>query len=103
EDGIRDLTVTGVQTCALPIWALRPRRPRLHVGAHGQGRRATCGLRRRCQSLCLTEDCGPPVNRVELPAYWVSSLRQRFFRSSARSEERRVGIELIMLCVQLWR
>src|SRR2546427_1198003 len=24
EDGIRDLTVTGVQTCALPIWDLRP-------------------------------------------------------------------------------
>src|SRR6266478_8358815 len=23
EDGIRDLTVTGVQTCALPIWDLR--------------------------------------------------------------------------------
>src|SRR5205085_6906023 len=23
EDGIRDLTVTGVQTCALPIWAER--------------------------------------------------------------------------------
>src|SRR5438874_9775535 len=23
EDGIRDLYVTGVQTCALPIWALR--------------------------------------------------------------------------------
>src|SRR2546430_7977048 len=22
EDGIRDLTVTGVQTCALPIWIL---------------------------------------------------------------------------------
>src|SRR2546430_10366782 len=22
EDGIRDLTVTGVQTCALPIWRL---------------------------------------------------------------------------------
>src|SRR2546430_16084592 len=22
EDGIRDLTVTGVQTCALPIWPL---------------------------------------------------------------------------------
>src|SRR5688572_31127591 len=26
EDGIRDLTVTGVQTCALPIWW------RVHVG-----------------------------------------------------------------------
>src|SRR2546427_7789080 len=24
EDGIRDLTVTGVQTCALPIWWLCP-------------------------------------------------------------------------------
>src|SRR2546427_9345981 len=23
EDGIRDLTVTGVQTCALPIWPTR--------------------------------------------------------------------------------
>src|SRR2546430_531403 len=30
EDGIRDLTVTGVQTCALPIWALvhRPEKAR---------------------------------------------------------------------------
>src|SRR2546430_5955812 len=25
EDGIRDLTVTGVQTCALPIWIVRRR------------------------------------------------------------------------------
>src|SRR5688572_4465047 len=24
EDGIRDLTVTGVQTCALPIWPAAP-------------------------------------------------------------------------------
>src|SRR5205085_11995043 len=24
KDGIRDLTVTGVQTCALPIWCNRP-------------------------------------------------------------------------------
>src|SRR2546430_6397790 len=29
EDGIRDLTVTGVQTCALPIWiATAPGKPR---------------------------------------------------------------------------
>src|SRR5207244_6594121 len=26
EDGIRDDLVTGVQTCALPIWGARPRR-----------------------------------------------------------------------------
>src|SRR2546427_7956656 len=44
EDGIRDLTVTGVQTCALPIWSdahggscatARPRRP---SGGSGWGR-----------------------------------------------------------------
>src|SRR2546427_3659368 len=32
EDGIRDLTVTGVQTCALPISAPRPRQD---PGRHG--------------------------------------------------------------------
>src|SRR2546430_3671439 len=41
EDGIRDLTVTGVQTCALPIWGDRmnpipqapPGFPGRHVGS----------------------------------------------------------------------
>src|SRR2546430_1554892 len=34
EDGIRDLTVTGVQTCALPIWNAPPvwRRLRRSIG-----------------------------------------------------------------------
>src|SRR3990167_3537813 len=32
EDGIRDLTVTGVQTCALPICRARPRSSRCHPG-----------------------------------------------------------------------
>src|SRR5438445_1734958 len=27
EDGIRDIGVTGVQTCALPIWATPRKRP----------------------------------------------------------------------------
>src|SRR2546430_13520670 len=32
EGGIRDLTVTGVQTCALPIWVLAPaRRPAARI------------------------------------------------------------------------
>src|SRR2546421_9796706 len=39
EDGIRDLIVTGVQTCALPI-SLRPQRLRLHARSdHRQGAR----------------------------------------------------------------
>src|SRR5438270_5274585 len=33
EDGIRDLTVTGVQTCALPISPLPARRPWPRGGA----------------------------------------------------------------------
>src|SRR2546425_2715143 len=31
EDGIRDKLVTGVQTCALPIWADRARQPEVHL------------------------------------------------------------------------
>src|SRR2546430_13356425 len=37
EDGIRYLTVTGVQTCALPIW-VGPHLP--HERAHADGRKA---------------------------------------------------------------
>src|SRR2546430_13224970 len=36
EDGIRDLTVTGVQTCALPISEVRPNK---HFGAVESRRR----------------------------------------------------------------
>src|SRR2546430_11298687 len=36
EDGIRDLTVTGVQTCALPICAIERRS--YPPGEHGRGR-----------------------------------------------------------------
>src|SRR2546430_9765711 len=43
EDGIRDLTVTGVQTCALPIWLRHVRvHPRgdaaLAIALHGMSR-----------------------------------------------------------------
>src|SRR2546430_10784480 len=41
EDGIRDLTVTGVQTCALPIW------PPVHLAEIGQS------LLQRRESLLL--------------------------------------------------
>src|SRR5256886_13643083 len=43
EDGIRDLTVTGVQTCALPIWG-RPGAERRSAGAElrGRGGRPEC-------------------------------------------------------------
>src|SRR2546421_1583496 len=85
EDGIRDLIVTGVQTCALPIsrsTASRPRRSR-----------SSPGIRR----FSLTAaSCPIPTPRWKcgrrLPA---SSARGRSFASArrSRSEERRVGKE----------
>src|SRR2546430_11292632 len=52
EDGIRDLTVTGVQTCALPIWLhwwgrrpLRSSAPRHRLDSPGCAR-TTAALRR---------------------------------------------------------
>src|SRR2546430_1721786 len=51
EDGIRDLTVTGVQTCALPIYhpmtgvARRVAAAEVHLGGPTGVRRPTCGER----------------------------------------------------------
>src|SRR5688572_31789237 len=74
EDGIRDLTVTGVQTCALPIWPVSlssATRAGLQPGA--------CSL----QSAALA--CLLFVLLGAAPA-WAET---RY----ARSEERRVGKE----------
>src|SRR5690606_39800676 len=76
EDGIRDFHVTGVQTCALPIY-LRPRRlGQLHLeslqAAHRSADRA-CGFR---YSAGASADRGHDLHRA-----------------LARSEERRVGKE----------
>src|SRR5256886_12323002 len=80
EDGIRDLTVTGVQTCALPIsfrsrrtGSASPRTPRLlSVHRAGSSRR----LRR-------------PGRRGPSPSCRGTDLA----RTADRSEERRVGKE----------
>src|SRR2546430_4338576 len=81
EDGIRDLTVTGVQTCALPISAsplfvsvvfdMRP--SALHLQA-GRGR----------SQRNSRDAAGRTVTCVPRAAVWLST---------ARSEERRVGKE----------
>src|SRR2546430_13054961 len=80
EDGIRDLTVTGVQTCALPISRSHrapPRHDRLLGERHGTRRRARAA-----------------------PASAVDDQRDLLRRGAAgsagteiRSEERRVGKE----------
>src|SRR2546430_13811749 len=78
EDGIRDLTVTGVQTCALPIYALgftqqKPQRrasERDEVAIEGWGKRAWPRIKKRDAS-------------GKLPSCFLMK----------RSEERRVGKE----------
>src|SRR2546430_12357836 len=82
EDGIRDLTVTGVQTCALPISVARTSlAPHYHLsGAHVIA--AQMVDRDVCE--CLDED------RTAIQAF--NSLHPRI-RSFVRSEERRVGKE----------
>src|SRR5207244_6761870 len=69
EDGIRDDLVTGVQTCALPIWRSGTRPPRLRISRSS-----------------------PPHPPGEAPGtIWRSSSSEPGL--SRRSEERRVGKE----------
>src|SRR2546430_9162265 len=76
EDGIRDLTVTGVQTCALPICASGARRLR-HARAGAPAR----DLRRRDRRLLRA--ARREARAGDLPQV----------RPARRSEERRVGKE----------
>src|SRR2546430_11512645 len=81
EDGIRDLTVTGVQTCALPISTR-------HAGPHRAVQRVTLD----CQAT-------KEVQAIQ-SEHWVGRLPVRDCSPDAkdrgrcrRSEERRVGKE----------
>src|SRR5688572_32126577 len=77
EDGIRDLTVTGVQTCALPIcfrvFRSRSWTPRTRRGSYLMARQERYYRR----------------GRICFPATGMSVLTPR----RSRSEERRVGKE----------
>src|SRR5437763_9362814 len=81
EDGIRDTSVTGVQTCALPICATgrRVRRSTRHCHRGGRSRRSP-----------------PWVERPVRPTHRGAGRRKRSRRGRSwcrRSEERRVGKE----------
>src|SRR2546430_8889074 len=80
EDGIRDLTVTGVQTCALPIWDDRFRQ----LGPRRRGLRAAREIPRVVQP-------GRRKRRVT----WAFAVPEPtgVAPDLHRSEERRVGKE----------
>src|SRR5207302_5031490 len=80
EDGIRDFHVTGVQTCALPIFAGRqasPPQARARSEASGRDARGAHAQRRRWQRQ---------------PAF-ARDRRRAGEGHGRRSEERRVGKE----------
>src|SRR5205085_8484357 len=81
EDGIRDLTVTGVQTCALPISG------RINRTA------GDVGVRRSVNAAIVSDEqnAGRPGNERERVLVDVHHLGTAAV--AARSEERRVGKE----------
>src|SRR3712207_8320077 len=70
EDGIRDIGVTGVQTCALPIFPLRTELTNRPPNAHKEFCAAMSGIWRKTAAGCHPADY-----------------------AFTRSEERRVGKE----------
>src|SRR5690606_39736772 len=84
EDGIRDFHVTGVQTCALPISARRPRV--IFSSAVSQ-----------CASS--TVNSGAEALRIEATPEAMCCCPHTISEKGMRSEERRVGKE----CRRAWR
>src|SRR5256885_5582303 len=92
EDGIRDYKVTGVQTCALPIFCrLRlPCRSRSCAGPAGPvwppRHSCTCPARRCCR--------GSPSTR---PSHWASGRRDR---KSTRLNSSHLVISYAVFCLK---
>src|SRR5205823_8208836 len=103
EDGIRDKLVTGVQTCALPIWhlvlpgaAVKHQMPASRTTFRYAARHAFDSARSR-----VIDRAGQPG----APAYFAGRLAGNLAKT--RSEERRVGKEsssrwLPLLCQESW-
>src|SRR5205823_11605213 len=93
EDGIRDKLVTGVQTCALPIWELQELRAAVP-------RNRYCSVVPVPALLILSTACFPQTTSTSFAAAWrkLSSSARRTSNpligyGAVRSEERRVGKE----------
>src|SRR2546430_12023895 len=80
EDGIRDLTVTGVQTCALPIFY------RLFYDGRASAYRGYL-------SFNGTKICSTYFSKMVCCQFDSGLSNLAIFKSNKRSEERRVGKE----------
>src|SRR5207248_7572490 len=98
EDGIRDRTVTGVQTCALPISGADVSQLFLdgarvyalagfyHADPHHQ------------EVWAISTNAGEQARLVLRPEGWIATFHFPWFYGATRSEERRVGKE----CREKW-
>src|SRR5206468_9997088 len=89
EDGIRDLIVTGVQTCALPISSRVPWRARLQDSIQPAWTWAAGGCHPNRETEAAVERAG---FRIEPEGRRAEGTHRRF-AARIRSEERRVGKE----------
>src|SRR5205085_8410493 len=89
EDGIRDLTVTGVQTCALPIYHRRRKRRHLAAAVRADLPCPSSWPRPLRRHLCRPGPLQTPAV-LRLPADLPGHPP---LARPARSEERRVGKE----------
>src|SRR5262249_57770747 len=83
EDGIRDWSVTGVQTCALPISARESAAPKARALEAGVG--PASGAER--------ERCCPRASDADPAVRGTTRVGLRWWLRRDRSEERRVGKE----------
>src|SRR5205085_6923760 len=93
-DGIRDLTVTGVQTCALPIYYLRQLGVHTNTLRRELSNRVELRAKRRAEASALMITFSSA--RILRGLASRRSGRMRFWfscRPRRRSEERRVGRE----------
>src|SRR5437763_10149750 len=89
EDGIQDTSVTGVQTCALPIWG----RTQAHDRAR-EHRLAGPRLADHTQRPAPVDREAHPVHRPDQPTGGAElGLQVAHVEERPRSEERRVGRE----------
>src|SRR5690606_39547480 len=96
EDGIRDFHVTGVQTCALPIFPSSvPERRGAPAAPAGPGRAESsadggwAGRPMRSSRMALAPGIGrPKTGTVEcsVPAVWITSLDRKSVVEGKRGE-----------------
>src|SRR6266478_1591554 len=93
EDGIRDLTVTGVQTCALPIFRARDALEDAIVGHEGHEQvdvvGVPAGLEERSQilrghhALSSTRRIAPETTRRQFPIHQAIASRDTMYGADA--------------------